>query len=88
MLPLAVHIALALGFAESLGLAGLLWLRAGKVPGIGYLALFLLIVVLGIAGVVSVRLAASAVSRSSVSRGSAAHRCIPPPGSEALTAGR
>jgi signal transduction histidine kinase len=42
MLPLAVHIALALGFAESLGLAGLLWLRAGKVPGIGYLALFLI----------------------------------------------
>ena len=42
MLPFAFHVALLLGFAESIGLAVLLWLRAGAVPGVRYLALFLL----------------------------------------------
>jgi signal transduction histidine kinase len=42
MLPFALHITLTLGFAESLGLAALLWLRAGSVAGVRYLALFLI----------------------------------------------
>src|SRR5947199_6337538 len=42
MATLALHLTLTLALAESIGLAVLLWLRAGTVRGARYLVLFLL----------------------------------------------